>query len=65
VEPVKVIFGFLKKIESLFGKGENGLPSRDGGKDSMECHGSSRETGKWTARYGGKDDLRPTARITI
>jgi hypothetical protein len=65
MEPVKVIFGFLKKIERLFGKGKNGLLSRDGGKNSMEWHGSSREPGKWTARYGGKDDLGRTARITI
>jgi len=65
MEPVKVIFWCLKKIERLFGKGKDGLLSRDGGKDSVECHGSSREPGKWPARYGGKDDLRRAGRITI
>src|SRR5206468_4129676 len=65
VVPVKVIFGFLKKIERLFGKGKNGPLSRDGGKSSVECHGSAREPGKWTARYGRKHDLSRTGRITI
>src|SRR6266436_2312350 len=65
MEPVKVVFGFLKKIERLFGKRKNGPLSRGGGKSSVQCHGSSREPGKWTARYGRKDDLRRTGRITI
>src|SRR5213592_731445 len=65
MEPVKVIFGFLKKIERSFGKRKDGPLSRDGGKSSVKCHGSSREPGKWTARYGRKDDLRRTRRITI
>jgi hypothetical protein len=40
MEPVKIIFRFLKEIERLFGKGKNGLLSCDGRKDGVECHGS-------------------------
>src|SRR5436190_9611327 len=65
MEPVKVVFGFLEKIECLFGHGKNSLVRRDAGKHSMECHRSSRQPGKWPSRYGSKDDLRRTSRVTI
>lgn len=63
--PVKVIFGLLEKIERLFGKRKNRLLHHDTGESSVEGHGSSRESGKWTARDGRKDNFRWTGRITI
>jgi hypothetical protein len=65
VVAVKVIFGFLKKIEGLFGKGKDGPLSRNGGKSSVECHGHSRESGKRAARHGRKDNFGRAGGITI